>query len=191
MKKLIAILAIAMLISGTCYATSDTAADLSVNLVASTTLEIEVLDAFFLVVSPDDLEIDVDTETGQVQSQWINVLAGCGEVTDWYLKFKISDFVKTTDAQQTFGPEILSMQFAPGMDPSGEDEIGAVLNDYDDGAALPVAGTYVNVYQPLQAPDSRQGSHGCAAAIYGTMPSASTGIYQSTITFEMVAGLPA
>ena len=192
MKKLIAILAIAMLISGTCYAGSDTAPDLSANLVASAVLEIEVLDAFFLVVSPDDLEISVDTDTGQVQSQWLSVLAGCGDgQQDWYLKFKCSNFVKTTDATKIFGPELLSMQFAPGLDPSGEDEIGAVIGDYDDGDLLPVADTYVNIYQPLTTPDHRQGSHGCAAAFYGTMPSQSTGIYQATITFEMVAGLPA
>jgi len=189
MKKLIAILAIAMLISGTCYAGSDTAPDLTSNLVASTTLEIEVLDAFFLIV-PDDMTIDVDNETGQVQSEdWINVLAGCADAQqDWYLKFKCSNFVKTTDPGQIFGPETLDLVFAPGIN-ANEDEIGEVLNDYDNYKPMPAADTYVDVYQPLT--DERQGTHGCAALISGTMPSASTGTYNATLTFEMVPGLPA
>jgi len=189
MKKLIAILAIAMLISGTCYATKDQAADLTSELVASTTLEIEVLDAFFLIV-PDDMTIDVNDETGQVQSEgWINVLAGCAdENQDWYLKFKCSDFVKTTDATKAFGPETLDLAFSAAID-ADEDEIGEVLNDYDNYKAMPAADTYVNVYQPLT--NNRKGTHGCGAVISGTMPSASTGTYNATLTFEMVPGLPA
>ena len=195
MKKLIAILAIAMLISGTCYATSDTTGGdpttgaLDRSLVASTVLEIEVLDAFFLIV-PDDMTIDVNTDTGQVQSEdWINVLAGCANADqDWYLKFKCSNFVKTTDPGQTFGPETLDLAFSGAID-ADEDEIGEVLNDYDNYKPMPAADTYVNVYQPLT--DNRQGTHGCGAVISGTMPSSSTGTYTATLTFEMVPGLPA
>ena len=191
MKKLIAILAIAMLISGYAYADADTKPDLTVPLTAYTTASIKVLDAFYLIVSPDEVDIEVEDD-GTVQSDGISVTVGSGATGDWRISALSSVYTDVTNAANTFdpsGPGVFKMIFYPALD-AEDDDLGEVLNDYDEdnnGNIMPV-GTAVEVYKPGLS--SKKGVHACYALIYGNMPSATTGTYEGTLTFTLTAYAP-
>ena len=192
MKKFIAILAIGMLLTVPAYATSATAPDLATPLSASATASIDVLDAFYLIVSPDEVDVDVE-DNGTVQSEGISVTAGSGATDDWHITAQSSLYEDVTNAANTFDPSepgVFKLIFYPALD-ANEEDMGDVLGDYDEsnnGNIMPVAAE-VAVYRPKLT--NKKGVHACYGLIYGNMPSATTGTYEGTMTFKMIAGAPA
>ena len=187
MKKVLAILAIAMLISGAAYATTDTAPNLDSPLSAHADLTIEVLDSFYLIVTPDD--VDLDIEDGLVESGYIYVTAGSGGSTAWHINAIVSTFAKNDDPNVTFNPSdpgVLSLAIYPALDQE-EDEMGVSYFEQEDQLPVPIALT--KAYVPLDG--KYNAVHACAARIVGNMPVATTGTYEGTLTFEMKTGLPA
>lgn len=190
MKKSLAILAIGMLLTVPAYATSSTAEDLTSPLSAQTTLSIDVLDAFYIIVSPDEAEMNVE-DNGTVTSESIAVTIGSGSTGGWYITVQSSIYTDITNSANTFDPSqpgVFKLIFYSAQDSTDED-MGDVLNDYDEssnGNILPLVET--SVYKPKLT--SKKGVHACFALIYGNMPSAPTGTYEGTLTFKMIAGTP-